>query len=103
MTLEAAAGKNPVTHAGKLYQLAAAEIAGRIVRECAGASDAACLLVSRIGRPIADPQILDVSLGLDPDAGAAQFEEPVRRIAFEELHRWDQWRSDLLAGRLPLY
>jgi S-adenosylmethionine synthetase len=35
MTMEAAAGKTPVSHAGKLYNLAADKIAGALVAECA--------------------------------------------------------------------
>jgi len=64
MTLEAAAGKNPVNHVGKLYNLAARDIAETVARELPGAEDATCVLVSRIGDPIDQPQALDLELGL---------------------------------------
>jgi S-adenosylmethionine synthetase len=64
MTLEAAAGKNPVNHVGKLYNIAAREIAETVVRELPGAKDAACVLVSRIGEPIDQPQAVDLELGV---------------------------------------
>jgi len=62
MTLEAAAGKNPLTHVGKLYNLLAQRIAHVLVAEVAGLDAAQCFLVSQIGRPIAEPQIAEVKL-----------------------------------------
>lgn len=64
MTLEAAAGKNPVTHVGKLYNLIAQRIARTLVAEIAGVQAAQCYLVSQIGRSIAEPQIAEVKLRL---------------------------------------
>jgi S-adenosylmethionine synthetase len=55
LTLEAAPGKNPVTHVGKLYQIASRRIAESLVAEVRGVAAAECYLVSQIGRPVADP------------------------------------------------
>ena len=69
MSLEAAAGKNPVTHVGKLYNLLANRVAHALVAEVGGVREAYCYLVSRIGRPITEPQVMDLKLRLDdPDA-----------------------------------
>ncbi len=61
MSLEAAAGKNPVTHVGKIYNVVAEEIAKELV---AGfdVRAAKCVLVSRIGAPVTEPAIIHVSL-----------------------------------------
>lgn len=59
MTLEATAGKNPITHTGKLYNLAANVISAEIA-ENPGFSEAECYLVSQIGKPITEPQIVHV-------------------------------------------
>ena len=64
MTMESVAGKNPVNHVGKLYNLAAQAIAASVVREVAGVAGAECLLVSRIGRPVADPEIAALKLDM---------------------------------------
>lgn len=61
MTLEAGAGKNPVSHVGKLYNLLAARIASSVVAEL-DVEEATCVLVSQIGRPVDDPQIVDLGL-----------------------------------------
>ena len=42
MSLEAAAGKNPVTHVGKLYNLLASRIAQAVVDGVPGVSEAYC-------------------------------------------------------------
>ena len=66
MSLEAAAGKNPVTHVGKLYNVLANRIARALVAEVSGVQEAYCYLVSRIGRPITEPQLVDLKLRLGP-------------------------------------
>ncbi len=59
MSLEAAAGKNPVTHVGKLYNVLASRVASRVAA-VPGVQEAECLLVGRIGRPVRDPWLAQV-------------------------------------------
>jgi S-adenosylmethionine synthetase len=60
MVIESAAGKNPVTHTGKLYQVAAESVAVELVRDVPGILEARCLLLSRIGMPVDTPAVADV-------------------------------------------
>ncbi|MFW9799094.1 MAG: methionine adenosyltransferase [Candidatus Thorarchaeota archaeon] len=62
MTLEAAGGKNPVSHVGKTYNVAAREIVDRVVKEHPDLSQVYCFLVSQIGAPITEPQAVNVEL-----------------------------------------
>jgi S-adenosylmethionine synthetase len=62
MTLESIAGKNPVTHVGKLYNVAATRIAGALAAELEPVREAHVLLVSRIGHAIGDPQLAQIAL-----------------------------------------
>jgi S-adenosylmethionine synthetase len=62
MSLEAAAGKNPVAHVGKLYNIMAMRIAQRVVAELPAVKECYCYLLSRIGHPINDPQICEVKV-----------------------------------------
>jgi len=62
MTLEAAAGKNPVSHVGKIYSAVANLIAERVVREVEGIEETYVYLVSQIGKPITEPQACDVKV-----------------------------------------
>lgn len=103
MTLEAAAGKNPVSHVGKLYNLAAHAIARTVVAQIPEVADASCALVSRIGAPIDDPQIADLELRLRSDARAEEVAEGAGRIVRDELFRLPELRTKLMAGTVTVY
>ncbi len=60
MSLEAAAGKNPVSHVGKTYNVLAREIADEVVRRIDEVTEAYVFIVSQIGKPVTEPQLLDV-------------------------------------------
>jgi len=62
MSLEAAAGKNPISHVGKTYNVLAREIADEITRHMDEVSEAYVYLVSQIGKPVTEPQLLDVHI-----------------------------------------
>lgn len=49
MSMESVAGKNPVTHVGKTYNITAQRLASALVAEIEGVQGAQCCLVSRIG------------------------------------------------------
>lgn len=61
MTLEAIAGKNPISHVGKIYNLFAVDLCKRLVRE-KHSEEAYVYIVSQIGKPINKPLVLDVQL-----------------------------------------
>lgn len=65
-TTEAAAGKNPVNHVGKIYNILSHEIAGRIHREVEGVREATIYLCSQIGNPVERPMVATAQLSLDP-------------------------------------
>ncbi len=66
MSLEAAAGKNPVNHVGKIYNVAAHEIVNRLVSEVKGIDESYCYILSKIGHPIDEPQVLHVEYSGSP-------------------------------------
>jgi S-adenosylmethionine synthetase len=101
MTLEATAGKNPVSHVGKLYNLAAMRIADAIATQVPGADDASCVLVSQIGRPVDDPQVVDV--GLIGQTKPEEVERPVTEIVTAALQQLPKMRDELLSERLSVY
>ena len=72
MTLEAVAGKNPISHVGKIYNLFAQELCRLIVEGDYG-EEAHCYIVSQIGKPINEPMALDIRLkGKDYDEKAVR-------------------------------
>jgi S-adenosylmethionine synthetase len=102
MTLEAAAGKNPVSHVGKLYSVVARRIAESIARETEDVLDARCFLVSQIGRPVDDPQMADVRIVLG-HAGAHHLRRHVENCVHRELGALDAIREELLAEHIALF
>ncbi|MFB6100892.1 MAG: methionine adenosyltransferase, partial [Candidatus Nanohalobium sp.] len=61
MSLEAASGKNPVTHVGKIYNFLAREIAEEINRKTGEFAEVK--LLSQIGAPLDQPQNVEVQTG----------------------------------------
>jgi len=95
MSLEAAAGKNPVSHVGKLYNQVAATIAERIHSEF-GADHATAALLSQIGAPITDPLAVDVETTAGTDA-------EIRALVQEELESIRSLTPEYVAGDLDLF
>ena len=103
MTMEAAAGKNPVSHVGKLYNVLADRIAGGLVRGVPGIRDASCLLVSQIGQPIDEPQVIDVELSLANAVRVEDVAAPTQHTVSEQLAQMGELREELLQEAIPLY
>ena len=61
MTMEAIAGKNPVSHVGKIYNVLAQKCAADIA-EMEGVAEAYVTLVSKIGSPISQPLLRGVQI-----------------------------------------
>jgi S-adenosylmethionine synthetase len=102
MSLEAAAGKNPVSHTGKLYNLLAARIAQALAAELSGIDEAYCMLVSRIGAPVSAPQLADIALRVADPAALYALRGPAERTVREHLHGTPQLWQEVLAGRCPV-
>ena len=98
MSLEAAAGKNPVTHVGKLYNLLADRVARALVAEVPGVREAYCYLVSRIGRPITEPQLMDLKLRLEDAAALATLRPRIEEVTRGQLAGLTTLWRELLEG-----
>ncbi len=61
-SMEAIAGKNPVNHVGKLYNVLAKRISERVFAEVDGVREIYTKLLSRIGEPIDSPQVVNLQL-----------------------------------------
>ncbi len=103
MTMESVAGKNPITHVGKLYNVAARRIAAQILRDVPGVTAAECYLVSRIGQPVREPQIVELRLAGPAASTPAAVRPHLERAVDEGLAALDGlWRA-LLAREITLY
>jgi S-adenosylmethionine synthetase len=106
MTMECAFGKNPVTHVGKLYNVAASLIAADLVGGHPELASAECFLVSQIGEPIDQPQLVDVRLSPRRGGAAPSVSQVERTVAHHlaDLRTLadDQLSGALMIGRWPL-
>jgi S-adenosylmethionine synthetase len=103
MSLEAAAGKNPVNHVGKIYNLAAGRIAHDLVHEIEEVSEAHCCLVSDIGMPIDRPRAVDVRVRLEAGAALAAIEPRVDAIVRAHLAGLATLWRDVVSGALSVW
>ncbi len=102
MTIESVAGKNPVTHVGKLYNLTAGLAAERIVAALPQIRGAQCRLVSRIGQPIQEPQLVEVRLAGDDPQREPDLADAAEAIVREELERLPRLAEELVRGELKM-
>jgi len=103
MSLEAAAGKNPVSHVGKLYNLTAHAAARALVQELPGVRHAQVFLVSCIGRPVSEPQLAQARLAVDDPAALEALGPRVNDIVCAALAAIPELLPRILRGELEVY
>lgn len=99
---EAAAGKNPVSHVGKIYNVLTHLLANRIHTEIPGLREVVIWLCSRIGEPVDRPQIVSVQIHLHPGVTLSDVVGPIRQAVEEELARMPVFCKELAQGRYPI-
>ena len=102
-SMEATAGKNPVNHTGKLYNAIAVLAARRIVEDVKGVSEAYVRVLSRIGRPIDDPQIASAALVLEDGTRLSAVRGDVESILDESLSDVKSVTRLILQKKLVLF
>jgi S-adenosylmethionine synthetase len=104
MSLEATAGKNPVSHVGKIYNVAANIMAKRIYEEVKGVKEVYVKLLSQIGRPIDDPLIADVKVSLEEGTKlTGELRAEIEGIVDEGLSRITELTDLILRGEVSLF
>ncbi len=97
MTMEAVAGKNPVNHVGKIYNVIAQRAAEEISR-IDGVQEACVTLVSKIGSPLDMPLIKSVSI-----AGPANAGYEAEAILDGWLGRAEDLVDEFVSGRMRIF
>ena len=101
MTMEAIAGKNPVSHVGKIYNVLA-QTAASEVAELDGVDEAYVTLVSKIGSPISQPLLRGVQISGDLQM-TPKMEAEVNSIIDYWLESSDRMVEEFVEGKLRLY
>ncbi len=97
-SLEAAAGKNPVSHVGKIYNLLARETAARIYREVAGVKEVTVFYCSRIGTPVNLPLLASASIAPEPGKRFSSIRREAEAIIESELAGMEGFLDRLASG-----
>jgi len=99
---EAAAGKNPVSHVGKIYNLLSFKIANDIVDRVDGVEEVYVWLLSQIGIPVNKPKLVSVQAVLEEGLNMGVLEKPIARVVEESLsdESLRSFINDLIEGKL---
>lgn len=103
MSLEAAAGKNPVSHAGKLYNVLALLAAQAIVNEVTGVRGVEVVVLSQIGHPLEEPLVANAAVHLTDGVLRVEIEEGVTAVLCRQLATIDQVRQKIIQREVSLF
>ena len=101
MSMEASAGKNPVTHVGKIYNILAFRIANEIVKLSSDIEEAHVRLLSQIGKPIDKPELASVQLIMNGNLN--KVEKDVYSVVDEKLENITDVTKDIVNGKVSVF
>ncbi len=99
---EAAAGKNPVSHVGKIYNLLTHRIANKIYSQVSGLDEVYVWLVSQIGKTIDEPAIAVARVITKPDTTIESVRGNIAEVVDAELEHIDKFCMELAEGKIPI-
>jgi len=103
MSLEATAGKNPVSHVGKIYNVLAKLTAEKICREVKGVREVYVKILSQIGKPINRPQMVNVQMLPEKGYSLTNIKADIKSIVVEEVANVSRLTDLILKGRTELF
>jgi S-adenosylmethionine synthetase len=95
---EAAAGKNPVSHVGKIYNLLSHRLAHEIYNNVSGIQEVYVWLLSQIGTPIDKPHIAAAQIIME-SGSVDSIQDEVTEIIDKELENIKEFTLDLAHGK----
>ncbi len=99
---EAAAGKNPVSHIGKIYNILSYKMAEKIYKEISGIKEVYVWLLSEIGQPIDQPKIASAQLILESNVSFNSISKQVEEIIQSELSQIDRFCESLVKEKYEI-
>ncbi|MEM3227931.1 MAG: methionine adenosyltransferase [Candidatus Micrarchaeaceae archaeon] len=103
MSLEAAAGKNPLNHVGKIYNVLAGEIASNAVNLYPNIKECTVSIVSQIGRPINDPKHLNIGMIVEDEKKFDITKKRVQEIAEDYLENIGYITNEIIEGKHAMF
>ena len=103
MSTEAAAGKNPVSHVGKIYTLLSHQMAQHIYTAVEGVAEVSVWLCSQIGQPIDHPWTTAAQVILAPGARRMDVDSRIREIMHADLATLPSFITQLTQGAFAVW
>lgn len=104
MSMEAAAGKNPVTHVGKLYNVLSNMIASKVVSEEGGdVVEVFVRIVSQIGRSIDNPHVASLQVIYEDNVDPSKHQKNIEAIANDKLEHIFELTDGFVNGKIEVF
>lgn len=98
---EAAAGKNPVSHVGKIYNVLSHRIANEIYANVPDIKEVYVWLLSQIGEPIDKPKIASAQVIMERGS-LESVEKEINEVIDRELSNIQEFCMELAYGKIPV-
>ncbi|MUM64675.1 methionine adenosyltransferase [Acidianus infernus] len=102
MSLEATAGKNPVNHVGKIYNVMAMLISKKIIEETK-IRNVQVEVLGQIGRPINDPLVVNVEVSTENGKISDDLKNEINGIVDEYLESFSKITELILNGKVSMF
>jgi len=99
---EAAAGKNPVSHVGKIYNVLTYKIAQDVYEQVPEVEEIYIWLLSKIGTPIDHPTIAAAQVIMKGDNHIETVRREIKEVLDYELENIDKFCMKLVEGKIPI-
>jgi len=99
---EAAAGKNPVSHVGKIYNVLTFKASQRVHEEVPEVEEVYIWLLSKIGKPIDHPAVAAAQVIMKGNNSLEKVKHEIEEVLDYELENIDKFCMELAQGKIPI-
>lgn len=99
---EAAAGKNAVSHIGKIYNVMTHKMAHAVYEGVVGIKEIYVWLAGRIGSPVDEPAVISAQVLLEHNASFASVSKKIKEMLEREMSKTDVFCDELRHGKYPI-
>src|SRR3990172_4506835 len=99
---EATAGKNPVSHIGKIYNALSFKLAEEIQKSVPDLEEVLVWMYNVIGKPVNEPRAIIIQPISDKKLDVSEFESAIKEIGEQNLNKMDEFCMQLASGKIKI-